>query len=91
MTPTWGKGQSKMTRGKPVPVVEKPRIDAEPCPFPDVPLPDARIVPARCGRCGGYHHYAMPAEVAWVEYRAEAACRDCGAVGTLQMERGRVG
>lgn len=86
MTPTWGKGISKMTRGQPQPVAETPKTDATPRPFGLMPLPDACIVPARCGACGGRRHYGLPAGQSWAEARGGLRCLDCGAAGTLRME-----
>lgn len=86
MTPAPGMGASKMTRGKAAPTADTPKIDATPRDFGLVPLRDARIVPARCGKCGRLRHYALPTGLAWSEHRKEARCRDCGAVGELGLE-----
>jgi len=87
MTPTWGKGRSKMTRptAPAAPATpEPPKIGPAPRPFGLVPLRDVLVIPTRCSRCGRARHYALHG-VTWGEFRRAAACAECGAVGTLGM------
>lgn len=88
-----GTGKSYMNRpvvpGAPAP--EAPLIDATPQPFGTMPLPDARIVPARCRRCGKVRHYGLAAGVAWEQARGGTACLHCGTAGELEMWTGVVG
>lgn len=63
----------------------KPRwgtTDLGPRPFAVVPLPDVRVMPARCTACGAARHIAHGG--AWETDRLTLACPCCGRVGTLE-------
>jgi hypothetical protein len=69
-----------------------PQPDAAPLkdlpqrPFPDVPLPDLRIMPACCSSCGARRHVAY--DSAWQKAQPVLACPCCGKIGTLTASTG---